>query len=265
MTKTTVVFLTEHTATAHINQTSQRSIGSSGLLDGADSGGDIGGQQQNIVAGKERLEFALPLLIILSNALHIKAISDNKTIKTQLLVEQIGHNWIRKSGRTMRTRIERVDLEMSNHHSPHPGIDQTAERIEIHTVDLKLRVVDDRKAEVTVRLGIAVAREMFCNSQHALTLQTIHKLERLGSHPIGIFSKGTDTYDGIERIRVEVDNRGEIDIDAKLAALGSDFLSHLENKMVILLRHSAEEHLMRKRITIREPHTETIFRIDTDP
>ena len=153
---------------------------------------------------------------------------------------------------------------MGCHHSLDASFDECVEGVEVDGVDVFLCVVDDRKVEMAVGLGVAVSGKMLRHSHNPLALEATHIGDSLLRHRLSILAERAHADDGVLGVGVEVNHRGEVDMHPQLPALASDFGSHLLNEIVILVRHGTHKHLLGEGIAVFQSHPKSVLGIGGD-
>ena len=125
-------------------------------------------------------------------------------------------------------------------------------------------VIDDRKVEMGVDIGISVAGKMFGDSHHVLTLhsKSIHDTQPCDTLGVGAERAGAD--DGILGIGVDVDDGSEIDMNSHHTALATNLLTHTPYDAVGRGRQFAEAGISGETEHILEAHAESPFAVDTN-
>src|SRR5690606_19172126 len=106
------------------------------------------------------------------------------------------------------------------HDASHAGGDGVAEGHQLHRIQAGTVGEDDGELQVRVRLGVAVPGEVLGDGEHAAVLEP---LDVRGDQRPGaprVLAERARVDDGVRRIRVDVGDGGEGEVQAGDAGLG---------------------------------------------
>ena len=126
----------------------------------------IGRQEQHVVARLHGLQLAITILVVFGHTFHIEAVGKYQAIEPKLLAQKPIDEDFGERDRTVRTFVVAVDLEVGGHNTLNAGLNHSLERIEVDRIDISLGVLDKRKIQMAVSLGVAVTGEMLGHGYH---------------------------------------------------------------------------------------------------
>ena len=258
------VFLTQYAVAAVVDHFGKFRVAFGFGHDCVDGFDDIDRQEDNVGTGADCANSPFAVFVVVGDGLHIDAVGEDKSVEGHLLPKDGQHDAFRERRGHIRSVVEGVDLQVSHHHSAYSVVCQVLERKEVDAVYVGFRVVDDRQVEVAVDVGVSVSREVLADGNGACTLHTAGIESRLAGDTFLVLAERAASDDRVERVVVDVAHRGEVDMDAHLAALSSHLLTKAFDKGVVSSRESAHKHLSWKGIAVGKPHTESPFGVDGD-
>ena len=211
---------------------------------GVGSGG-VGRVQEQVVAGGNGADGGLAGRHHLRHRVHTHRVGVDQTAKAEILAEETGDRRAAERRRRRRRRVERGKLDVRGHHRADTGGDAGPERRQLDLLEPFARVRDDRQAEVTVDVGVAVTGEMLERRNHATGGEAARIRHREGRDLRGILAEGAGVDHGIARVVVDVDDGREVDVNAHRPRFDGGDPAGLERQT--LIAGGAEGHGARKR------------------
>ena len=119
---------------------------------------------------------------------------------------------------------------MPHHHHVGILVDELTVRVKLHLIQLDAALFDDGQTDMRIRFGVAVAREMLDGGDDAAILHTVHVKSGFPAHFIAIFTERAAVNHRVTAVVVDVDARGEVEVDTHGFALLRHFQTHLVNQ-----------------------------------
>ena len=148
---------------------------------------------------------------------------------------------------------------MPYHESRKSGIDVPGECRQFAGVELCAVAKDRGEREMRIFVRIAVSREMLAYGHDPFVFEPLCIESCLAAHIVGILAERTVSDDGILRITVYVEYRGEIDLYSHTAAGATHFQAVSIDKRVV--GDGSQCHVFRKRGCLFQTHGETPFSV----
>ena len=116
-----------------------------------------------------------------------------------------------------------------------------------------------------IGLGVAMTWEMFPDGQYASIFQTACITRCSEADKFGVIAERTCSNDGVLGIGVDVEYRGEVDLNAEFAALATHFETiHITKRVAHVFVDLAECAVAGVLDGIAQTHGQTPFSVDTD-
>ena len=113
---------------------------------------------------------------------------------------------------------DRADDDVCGHDRLRVSLDRGTERDE----RVQLEAVDDRQRQVGIDGRVAVTGKVLRARCDTGALEPAHERGDMSRHQLGVRSEGADPDDRIQRIRVDVRDRREVEVHADVGELGAD-------------------------------------------
>src|SRR5579859_234853 len=147
--------------------------------------------------------------------IHLKAVGDNDTLKAQLFAQQAGQDCGGEGRRQVIALRQCRKGDMGRHHRSCSGRDTTFEGHQLDRFQALHRVRHDWERQMRIHGGITMAREMFeAANDSSLVIAFDHRSAQT-SNQLRIFAKGAYTNHRISRVVIDIDDWGQIHIEAK--------------------------------------------------
>ena len=172
-------------------------------------------QAERVGTGEDRSYGALLHSHAGADRLHLERIGHDGAREAELDAEQVVQD-LSAHGRGRLT--DRADDDVRGHDRLHVSLDRGTERDE----RVLLEAVDDRQREVGVDGRVAVTGKVLRARGDTGALQPAHERRDMSRHQLGVRSEGADPDDRIQRIRVDVRDRREVEVHADVGELGAD-------------------------------------------
>ena len=153
------------------------------------------------------------------HAFHIQRVGEYQALEAHLVLQEASNDGSRQAGRQEAVPLHSRHLEVAHHHATQTCADILAERKQLHAVQALAVMPQDGERLVRIRVGVAMSGEMLGDGKDTLALQSSRVGHHLGGHLAGVFAKGADVDDRIQRIGIGVGHGSKIDVHAQLAQL----------------------------------------------
>src|SRR5712691_8395651 len=167
-------------------------------LDGDFLAGKAPADAKEVAAGGEREHRAFDQADTIRDRAHLQPIADRKALETQLASQEPGHD-LRADRRGHA--VDRPHNDVGAHHRARTGADRGPERLERAFVRILL---DDRKVEVRIERGVAVAGEVLGARGHSGVLQAVDPACSVGGDSVGCRPERSYSDDWIYGVAVDV-------------------------------------------------------------
>ena len=116
---------------------------------------------------------------------------------------------------------------MPDHHHVGVFVDKLTIGVKLHFIEVDTAFADDGQPEVRVGLCVSVAGEVLDGGDDAAVLHPVHVKGGFAAHLVTVFTEGTAVNHGVAAVVVDVDTRGEVEVDAHGFALFGNLAPHL--------------------------------------
>ena len=169
------------------------------------------GDAYDVRSSFERSRSAVYGAVEFRNGVHLHAVADYHAAKAQLFAEKSREYAPRHSGGQL-FGFEGREQHMTGHYGGYTGLNGAAERQQFAFFQLFAALIHARQADVRVRVGVAVTREMFAAGHDAPVKQAAHKTHCPLRGLLRQISKAAHTDNRVERVGVHVKHRREVKI-----------------------------------------------------
>ena len=153
--------------------------------------GEIGGNEQQIVAGLESLHRG-PADVVgekVSQAGHVERVGDDDSFEAKLFFKQVRDNRRRNRGHVVGIGIERRNSDVRHHDGVDARRDGPAKRRQFDGIQMSAINVHAGYAEMRIGCRIPVTRKMFDRGQHSTFMRALDISRDQIAHLLGIFAE----------------------------------------------------------------------------
>ena len=176
---------------------------------------DLRAEAEGIGAGAERADGGFLDADGCADRAHLERVRDRHPAEAELLSQELLQN-----ARAERRRlvVERQDAHVRGHDRTDAGRDCRPERRE----PLIQVAADEGELQVRVLRGVAVPGEMFCARGDSPALQAGHEGGDVARDERRLGAEGADPDHRVVRVRVDVRDRREVEVDPDRGQLGAN-------------------------------------------
>lgn len=145
--------------------------------------------QQHVRPGLHGADSCFTDVEVLAHAAHCHGVGHDETSEAERLAEQAARHRARQRSRHGRVRFQGREGEVARHDALYAGCDRRPERHELERVQSASVDAQDWQAEVGIRVGIAVPREVFDRGDDPSRLRSPHESRHHPSDEIGAFAE----------------------------------------------------------------------------
>ncbi len=154
-----------------------------------------------------------------ADRLHLERVRHDHPGEAELLSQHV----VEKLAAHRRGLVtDRPDDDVRGHDRLSSRLDRRAERDECRLVELS----DERKCEVRVDGGVAVSGEVLCARRHPRALKAAHEGGDMPRDELCVGAERADSDHGVLRIRVDVGDGREVEVDARICKLRTERRCH---------------------------------------
>ena len=194
---------------------------------------------------------------------HRHGVCEDDALKPDVLAEQGVDDGRGEGGRLPRRAVEGGNVQVSSHHGAYPGLGHGAEWHQFHAVQPRPVMRNRRQGQMGICIRIAMAWKMLGRGQNATILQPQCHRDAESADQIRRLAEGSVADDGIVRIRVDIDHRGKIHVNADRPQLAGHLLADFSGQSLVIRR--PEGHRPRPAARGIQPHPQPPLCIGRGP
>jgi hypothetical protein len=150
---------------------------------------------------------------------HLQCIGKHRAAEPQLLAKETPEDLIRQGGGELA--IQRGVEYVTGHERGNPRTNGETERVKVSLAERVPGASHDGKLHVGIGCGIAVPREVFPDGKNAASQNPAQKGDPQLRDGMRVRGNGPVSNHGVDRVAVDVEDGGEVDVDPD----GAQFLS----------------------------------------
>jgi len=221
----------------------------------------VAANEQGVATGPHRFDggfFDGPLG---GDRLHLEIVGEEDPVEAELGAEQAGANGSRQRGGN--TGIDLVVDHVRRHERGDASADGGAKGGELYLIEAIASVAHDRQREVAVHLGVAMSGKVLSARENVRSLQTADERDTGSHHGSCIGAECAIADDRVFGLRVDVENRSEVQVEPDGAELGPHRGGRRHHQIEIAERRELAHRRKSERGRRKANHTAT-FLIDSD-
>ena len=174
--------------------------------------------EEHVGARFQRQHRRLARAVSTRDGAHAQGIREDQAVEPHVLAQEFGQ----EVGRERRRHVVAQDgghRDVGRHHRVHAGRHGPPEGHQLHRLQALPVRGHDRELDVRVGAGVTVTWKVLRRGEHAALSRALDVRRPQPRHRLRVLAEGTGVDDGVLGIRVDVENRGEVQVHAESARL----------------------------------------------